>query len=123
MATQSDLDQMIEQNPTLFDDGLFADDDTALAYYSGNVEKSRTRRTIPLDEFQTSVEWMESRKLLKDAGEHTSADWKKVMERNTREYVSNGAFIAAALYLQVPVSAEQNTPDPLIGIKDQKGDF
>lgn len=123
MATQTDLDQMIEENPTLFDDGLFMDEDTALAYYSGNVEKSRSRRAIPLDEFQTSVEWMESRKTLKDAGERTSADWKKVMERNTREYVSNGAFIAAALYLHVPVSAEQSTPDPLLGIKDQKGDF
>ncbi len=123
MVTQADLDHMLEKNPTLFDDGLFVDGKTALEYYNGNEEKSLSRRTIPLDEFQASVEWMENRKLLKAAGERNSADWKKVMERNTQDYVSNGAFIAAALYLNVPLSPEANKPDPFIGIRDQKGDF
>jgi hypothetical protein len=123
MATQTDLDKILAAHPTLFDDGLFLNNDVALQYYSGNVAKSLTRRTIPLDEFQSSVEWMESRKLRKDAGERGSEQWKKVMERETQSYVSHGAFIAAALYLNVPMSQELETPHPALGIKDQKGDF
>lgn len=123
MATQADLDQMLTQHPTLFDDGLFLDNEAALRFYSGNESKIISRRAIPLDEFQASVEWMESRKLRKDAGDRTSHDWKQVMERATRNYVSNGAFIAAALFLEVPMVHEQDTPHPTLGFKDQKGDF
>lgn len=123
MATENDLIETLEQHPTLFDDGLFTDKQIALDYYSGNESKMLTRRTIPLDEFKSAVEWMESRTLLKDAGGRDSQAWKKVMERVTREYVSDGAFLAAALFLKVPLNQEMATPHPLLGIKEQKGDF
>jgi len=123
MATQNDLTQTLEQHPTLFDDGLFANEKVALAYYSGNETKLVTRRAIPLDEFKSAVEWMENRTLLKDAGSKDSQAWKKVMEKATREYVSDGAFVAAALFLNVPFDQDIASPHPLLGIKEQKGDF
>jgi hypothetical protein len=123
MATQSDLTETLEQHPMLFDDGLFMNKQAALTYYSGNEAKLVTRRTIPLEEFRSAVQWMESRTLLKSAGGRDSQAWKKVMEKATREYVSDGAFLAAALFLNVPLNQDIESPHPLLGIKEQKGDF
>ena len=123
MATQADLTETLEQYPMWFEEGLFTDKQTALEFYSGNESKMLSRRDIPLDEFVSAVEWMEGRTLLKDAGGRDSQAWKKVMEKATREYVCDGAFLAAALYLNVPLNQDMANPYPLLGIKEQKGDF
>jgi hypothetical protein len=123
MTTQTDLVTILEHHPLLFDEGLFMDKTVALEYYSGNESKMESRRDIPFDEFQVAVDWFRGRTLLKDVGSNDSQAWKKVMERATREYVSDGAFLAAALFLDVPLKHDGETPHPFLGIKEQKGDF
>lgn len=123
MATSEDLETTLANNLSLFDDGLFVDEYTALRYYSGNVAKLTDRRAIPLDEFQAACDWLTTRKSAKVAGGRTSRMWKGVMERETHSYVSDGAFIAAALFLEIPISHHEDTPHPYLGLKEQKGDY
>lgn len=79
------LQQVLAQHPTLSDVGFGPGD------------------AIRLDEFEFSVRWLHDKPRIKLRGRVGSYGLKHVMERLTGVYVTNGAFIAAALALGIRV--------------------
>lgn len=100
------LAEVLEKYPNVSDGGWY------LSEVSAGVD---------YDEFTQAVEWLKERERAGTASDVTSYGWKHVMERLTKTYVSNGAFIAAALFLGFPVKPN-DTPNPTIGIKRKSSD-
>lgn len=77
------------------------------------------------DEVQICVEWLlahdalERRKTINTG--RNSYSWKHVVERSKGQYVSNGAFICAALYLGYKIKrADNKNPNAFFNIRELK---
>ncbi|MEU1216618.1 hypothetical protein ABZ424_30305 [Streptomyces sp. NPDC005790] len=75
-------------------------------------------KPVRLDEVQAAYAWIAEQTWLTVPAESSSYGLKHAMERVTGMYVTNGAFIAAAL-LHAPAGLEVKLDDlnPAIGIK------
>jgi hypothetical protein len=47
----------------------------------------------------------------------SSYSWKHTVERDTKEYISNGAFICAALYLKYKMKKIPNSPNAYFNLR------
>lgn len=110
-VTQADIDTLTAIHPQLNENG----------YGSSNLSSgARSMRPVRLDEVQAAYDWIAEQTWLTAPGANSSYGLKHVMEHETRTYVTNGAFIAAAL-LHAPAGLEVKLDDlnPAIGIKTQ----
>jgi hypothetical protein len=84
--------------------------------------QAREYLTNSLDSVQQAIAWIGPIKRTKTAGDTCASSYglKHVMERQSGVYVTNGAFIAAALMLGVPVGLRPCqrgiTPNPAVGL-------
>ncbi|WP_331757093.1 hypothetical protein OG582_39800 (plasmid) [Streptomyces anulatus] len=110
--TQADIDTLTANHPQLNENG----------YGSSNLSLStRSMTPVRLDEVQAAYAWIAEQTWLYAPGKITSYSLKHVMENATGAYVTNGAFIAAAL-LHAPAGLKVKLDDlnPAIGIKTQR---
>jgi hypothetical protein len=105
-VTQGDIDALTVAHPQLSENG-----------YGPSAFAPTPFR---LDEVQAAYAWIAEQTWLEAPGESSSYGLKHVMEDATGTYVSNGAFIAAAL-LHAPAGLKVKLDDlnPAIGIKTQ----
>jgi hypothetical protein len=77
--------------------------------------------SIHPQEFISVVEWLlnydsfNRRKTIYTGA--SSYGWKHTVERDIKEYVSNGAFICAALYLKYKVKRIPNSPNAYFNLR------
>ena len=67
-------------------------------------------------QFARAIEWLRKFKPRKTVSKESSYALKHWAEREQGDYVSNGALIAAALFLGLPVRHNFGTPNANIGI-------
>ncbi|MBZ3904402.1 hypothetical protein [Streptomyces griseiscabiei] len=105
-VTQADIDTLTASHPQLSGNGY------------GPSAFAPT--PVTLDEVQAAHAWIAEQPWLNAPGEISSYTHKHAMETTTGTYVSNGAFIAAAL-LHAPAGLKVKLDDlnPAIGIKRQ----
>ncbi|MER6523053.1 hypothetical protein ABT246_40360 [Streptomyces sp. NPDC001553] len=105
-VTQADINVLAAAHPQLSENG----------YGPGAFAPTPVR----LDEVQAAYAWIAEQTWLKVPGKSSSYGLKHVMEAATGTYVTNGAFIAAAL-LHAPAGLKVELDDlnPAIGIKTQ----
>ncbi|MFI9056074.1 hypothetical protein ACIGXQ_16230 [Streptomyces anulatus] len=100
-ATQADIDTLTAIHPHLNENG----------YGSSNLSSgTRSMTPVRLDEVQAAYAWIAEQTWLKAPGKNSSYGLKHVMEEATRTYVTNGAFIAAAL-LHAPAGLKVKLDD------------
>ncbi|MFE2329743.1 hypothetical protein ACFXD5_38585 [Streptomyces sp. NPDC059385] len=105
-VTQADIDALTAVHPQLSEHG-----------YGPSAFASTP---VPLDEVQAAYAWIAEQTWLKAAGKSSSYHFKHVMEDATGTYVTNGAFIAAALlHAQAGLEVKPDDLNPAIGIKTQ----
>ncbi|MFJ3961391.1 hypothetical protein [Streptomyces sp. NPDC090036] len=106
-VTQADISALTAAHPQLSENG----------YGPSTFAPTPVR----LDEVQAAYAWIAEQTWLKAPGKSSSYGLKHVMEDATGTYVSNGAFIAAAL-LHAPagLKVKLNDLNPAIGIKTQR---
>lgn len=115
MVTREDFQAIIEKYPHLSDWGLA--DKCAYKRNKVGLEESRESLKREFEGFLEACKWLKERKYLKYPGKYSSYGWKHVMERETGIYVTNGAFIAAALHLEIPYKQVECSPNPVLGIR------
>lgn len=83
-----------------------------------DLEGDRGSLSLRFDEFSRSVEWLRQCRTTKAATQSSPSSYnlKHRAEDVTGDYICNGAMIAAALYLGVPVKAFPDSPNPGIGV-------
>lgn len=83
-----------------------------------NLQADRESLALRFDEFRRAVEWLSRCRATKTATSSSPGSYhlKHCAERATGDYISNGALIAAALYLKIPISTSNDTPNPGIGV-------
>jgi hypothetical protein len=114
---QADLDQVCIDNPDLDDWGLASDWCRRRngRYYYGRDTQPLRYGPPSLSEVQDAARWLAVVPRVKHP-RRSSYELKHVMERLTGQYVTNGAFIAAALLLGIPVRRDPDSPNPFVGI-------
>jgi|WetSurMetagenome_2_1015567.scaffolds.fasta_scaffold27298_5 hypothetical protein len=121
VITQADLDALLASEPDLDDWGL------ATPPLRARQVRAGYRPTLPrLAEVERCAQWLTGCYLAGPfkagrrfrAGSYPSSyAAKHMVERSGHPYVSNGALIAAALLLGVDVRRQDDSPNPLIGIR------
>jgi hypothetical protein len=82
------------------------------------------KHLIPPQEFKAVVEWLlnydafNRRRTVNTST--NSYGWKHVVERDVGTYISNGAFICAALYLNYKMKREFNSPNACFNLRKDK---
>ena len=101
--TKKDLKRVIKQEPTLSDIGMNS---------SGS-----DRQNWPVDfkSFKICCKWLSKFKQVKTP-QFNSYFLKHVVERLEGVYISNGALIAAAIHLKIPMRFYTDWPNVLIAI-------
>lgn len=79
---------------------------------------NRQRLLNAVAEFEAALAWLDAVPRTKTVGSRAASSyfWKHLAERSAGRYLSNGAFIAAALTFGFPVKRIGNTPNCLVGI-------
>ncbi|MGW6535406.1 hypothetical protein ACWGBV_03585 [Streptomyces sp. NPDC055051] len=110
--TQSDLDQLMSDHPTLTCEGYGR---STLAP-AGNEAELRGDLGSDLTSVQEAATWIAELGWTSAVSDDSPSSYhlKHVMEDATGRYVTNGAFIAAALLVGVPVKL--NGLNPAIGV-------
>jgi len=77
---------------------------TGFGLENKNGPKKTSHTDIPTSEFITCVEWLLKKELDRPRRvtvneKLSSYTWKHIVEREEQQYICNGAFICAALYL------------------------
>jgi hypothetical protein len=107
-ATRSEFDAILTKHPQLSDAGW----------------ETSCGDPPDYEEFAAAVEWLKTRAFRSPKGRRhgyrTTYGWKHVMERHTGVYASNGSFIAACIFCEVPMVFE--SPNPLVGIRSERDD-
>lgn len=113
MITAADLAPINQKYPTLD------------AWGFDNKFRSGGKKGGPRPEaVQLCIEWLlhhdglERRKTVNKRRD--SYSWKHVVERAVGEYISNGEFIYAALYMNYKMSREKDSPNAFFNIRDPK---
>lgn len=87
------------------------------------IEGPKTFKTTEmpdLDQIKTCIEWLQQQEItkkVKTKNAITSYGWKHKAERAYKTYVTNGAFIAAVIYLGIPYEKIYDSPNIHVGIK------
>jgi len=83
-----------------------------------DLEGNRASLTLRFDEFKRSVGWLRQCQTTKTVTRTSPSSYnlKHRAEYSTGDYICNGAMIAAALYLGVPMKAFDDSPNPGIGV-------
>lgn len=112
--TQADLDAVMTEYPRLTDEGYGLSN--LEPETSERLERERADLRRNLGEVQAAAEWISRQERQSRLSKRSSSSYglKHVMERETGTYVTNGAFIAAALIIGVP--ARLDHLNPMIGI-------
>lgn len=120
MATREDFLAIIEKHPYLSNWGLGDE----CAYKRSKVELQESRESLKreFEGFIDAYNWLKEREYLKSPGRYSSYGWKHAMEHETGTYVTNGAFIAAALHLGIPYKQVKCSPNPALGIRKTSKD-
>ncbi|MBT2406903.1 MULTISPECIES: hypothetical protein [unclassified Streptomyces] len=105
-VTQADIDALIAAHPQLSENGY------------GRSAFAPT--PVCLDEVLAAHAWIAEQTWLEAPGKSSSYHLKHVMEHATGTYVSNGAFIAAALLHAPGLKVKLDDLNPAIGIKTQE---
>jgi hypothetical protein len=99
IPTKEKFQQLLAAHPGLCDGG----------YCHGRCEgheEDRQRLAKSYGDFRLAYVWLRTIPRVKRK-RYTSYAWKHVFERHTGRYITNGAFIAAALAAQVPCEIPQ----------------
>ena len=115
--------KVLVEYPELTANGFESDAD--LRRYEKRFGQPRQRCHPPsMEGVQLCVEWLlghdalDRRKTINY--KMTSYGWKHVAERAIGEYVSNGDFICAALYLKYKMKRDGTSPNVYLNIRDYK---
>ncbi len=117
-VTEADVQAVLNAHPALTVNGYGTPNITRIrikdpAQIVAEHERDRRRLTgdRALFEIQAAADWLGTRQPRKTATDGPSSyGLKHVMERATGTYVTNGAFIAAALILGLPVDLDGLNP-------------
>lgn len=101
--TQDDLEQILADHPTLCDFGFGTYHPRSLrqskAAFAEQLEGARAALRSHLDQVNVCLRWLKDVERLKLVNEkRTSYGLKHCVERNAGVYVTNGAFIVAAIF-------------------------
>jgi hypothetical protein len=103
------INLIVQENPGLCDHGL------------RTISPEQQSTPINPKEFMTVVEWLlgydafDRRKTINTS--MGSYGWKHKVERDMGSYVSNGAFICAALYLNYKMKPIPNSPNAYFNLR------
>lgn len=103
------IKNIVKANPGLCDNGLQP------------FSREQNGGSISPQEFMTVVDWLlgydalDRRKTINTS--MGSYGWKHKVERDTGKYVSNGAFICAALYLNYKMKRIPNSPNAYFNLR------
>lgn len=111
LVTQSDLDAVLARNPNLS--------------ASGFVETMDGENPVDLGQVDLSIRWLDyhgrrtyvDRRFSSYGLKHAAESVAPALRPGAFRYISNGAFIAAALYLRYHVQRERNGPNARINIR------
>lgn len=93
---------VLEVEPGLTPNGMKSDPKTLGYEYNGTPEEMLDEDV--LTQFDLCKRWLASVTLIKSFNtRHTSYGYKHMVERWAGRYISNGAFIAAAIALKIPI--------------------
>ncbi|MFE5549461.1 hypothetical protein ACFQ71_37400 [Streptomyces sp. NPDC056534] len=113
--TQSDLDQLMSDHPTLTSEGY----GRSTLVPADKEPELRAGLASDLTSVQEAAAWIAELGWTSAVSDDSPSSYhlKHVMEDATGQYVTNGAFIAAALLAGVPVKL--NGLNPPIGVSPQ----
>jgi len=113
---ESDFLTVIETNPLLCERGWWAP--VQARQMKVDLESSRNALKSCFDEFKRSVQWLSQCQTTKMASINSPSSYtlKHFAEKATGNYISNGALITAAIYLNIPLKTFTDSPNPGIGI-------
>jgi len=80
-----------------------------------SLKREREFLVSRFDEFRICCEWLSKLKKVKTP-QYSSYFLKHVVEKLAGEYVCNGALIAAALHLKLPIKYNDGSPNVDVGI-------
>jgi len=120
-VTKSDFKKAIEKEPSLTSGGiksLFQIKNykkLSLDESKKVFERDRELFSSEFEDFKICCEWLSKFKKIKTP-QFSSYYLKNVVEKLSGEYVSNGALIAAAVHLNIPIRLSDNSPNANIAI-------
>jgi hypothetical protein len=124
--TQEDLLRAIEKEPYLtnFGIGIFEQHRKSKEEREVEFEKERENLRQNLREFQLCCEWLSTQQPIKtiDRKSRSSYGLKHVVEDyyDHKEYVSNGAFIAAVIHMGIPYKINPESPNVLVALSRKR---
>ncbi|MDA8402641.1 MAG: hypothetical protein M0Z56_00375 [Desulfobacteraceae bacterium] len=119
--TIEDFNQVIEQEPSLSDSGVNSME-SIRNFKKMGIEDAKKQLLIDREsflsnfkEFKVCCSWLSKFKKVKTP-QLSSYYLKHVVEKLEGEYVSNGALIAAAIHLKIPMKFYPDSPNVNIAI-------
>ncbi len=119
-VTPESLDVLLQAHPLLSDHGHPGKSRLNRTWEARQAAFLRDREILraSADRVQPAADWLATLEPTKRADTRSPGSYwlKHVMERATGTYVTNGAFIAAALLLDIPVHVFHDGPNPGVGV-------
>jgi hypothetical protein len=101
-ALREQMRSVLKIQPDLTPNGMKSDRRTLGYDYNGKPEEMLDEDVLA--QFETCKRWLNNVSRIKTFNsKHTSYGYKHMVERWANRYVSNGAFIAAAIALGIPI--------------------
>ena len=121
--TRADIAAVLEREPLLnsFGIGLFYDGvPRTILERATEIRKAREELLASEEECTLACEWLTARQKVKMINRsHSSYGYKHMVENAVGRYISNGAFIAAAIHCGFPYRTFHDSPNVLFGISEK----
>lgn len=109
--TKVDLLNAIEKEPMLTNFGIGILSTTPRNERKGTFQKERESLKNNFEQFQVCCEWLSLCRRRKTINSQTSYGLKHKLEKHFGKYVTNGAFIAAVIHLDIPYKITPGRPN------------
>ncbi len=116
---RKEMRSVLKVEPELTPNGMKSDRRTLGYDYDGKPEEMLEDGLLV--EFETCKRWLSEVSRIKSFNQrHTSYGYKHMVERWANRYVCNGAFIAAAIALKIPIQrSHPRSPNVLLPISEK----
>ncbi len=86
---------------------------------SQSFEEERKKLAKNTDEFSKAVDWLSKQNKIKNINDRHTSYWLKHIAQHEIGYVSNGTFIAAAIYCGFEIKVSDRSPNVKFNISEK----